>query len=67
MRTHNHETVRLGDLVVAVFDEAALHSSDPKEVSRLAIQTVRHLLQSAQRTLAPPPPPVAPCKAGSTG
>jgi hypothetical protein len=58
MRTHNHEIIRLGDLVVAVFDEAALYSSDPKEVSRLAIQTLRHLLPSARRILAPPPPSI---------
>ena len=58
MRTHNHEIIRLGDLVAAVFDEAALYSSNPKEVSRLAAQAVMHMLRTARRTLAPLPPSI---------
>jgi hypothetical protein len=50
-------TVELGDLIQAVFDEAARHSTDPREVSRLATQAVaqllyRHLLK--QRGPRPP-------------
>jgi hypothetical protein len=37
--------VRLGELVVAAFDEAATRSTDPREVSRLATQTVIDLVQ----------------------
>ncbi len=55
MRTHSHATIRLGDLIVLVFDEAAHYSSDPKEVSRLATQTVNHMLRAAYRTLTRPP------------
>jgi hypothetical protein len=44
MKTHLHETVRLGDLVVAAFDEAERFSRDPREVSRLAAHAVAHLL-----------------------
>jgi len=52
------ETIRLGDLIVAIFDEAAYYSSDPKEVSRLATQTLMHMLRAARRTLAPLPPSI---------
>lgn len=45
MRTDTHNTVQLGDLVVAVFDDAAQYSTDPREVSRLATQVVLHLLR----------------------
>lgn len=44
MTTHIHETAELGDLVVAAFDEAALYSHDPSEVSRLATRAVAHML-----------------------
>jgi hypothetical protein len=37
-------TVELGDLIQAVFDEAAQHSTNPQEVSRLATQAVAQLL-----------------------
>ena len=45
--------VQLGDLVVAAFDEAARHSADPREVSRLATRAIKHLLwrgRKASRT-----------------
>ena len=35
----------LGELVVAAFDVAAQHSSDPREVSRLATRTVMDMLR----------------------
>ena len=53
MKTRVSQTVPLGDLVVAVFDAAALHSTDPKEVSRLAARTVAHMLRDVRGTKAP--------------
>jgi len=38
------QTVTIGDLILTVFDKAAQFSLDPKEVSRLATQTVAHML-----------------------
>ena len=67
MKTHTHETIRLGDLVVAVFDEAAHYSSDPKEVSRLATQAVMHILRAARNILDPPPPSIASNKTRRSG
>ncbi|MBN1605005.1 MAG: hypothetical protein JW940_00145 [Polyangiaceae bacterium] len=49
MRTHAHTTAPLGQLVAAVFDEAALCSDDSREVSRLATQAVVHLLERLRR------------------
>ncbi len=46
---------RLGDLVVAAFDEAARYSADPREVSRLATQAVRQLMRRAGRMPVPLP------------
>jgi hypothetical protein len=36
-------TIRFGDLIVAIFDEAAHYSTDPKEVSRLATLTLMQM------------------------
>jgi hypothetical protein len=47
MKMRVTQTVPLGDLVVAVFDAAAQHSSDSAEVSRLATRAVAHLLRDA--------------------
>jgi hypothetical protein len=49
-------TVEFGDLIQAVFDEAARHSTDPREVSLLATQAVaqllhRHLLRQTRPRL----------------
>jgi hypothetical protein len=49
MRTHAHTTAPLGQLVAVVFDEAALCSDNPREVSRLATQAVVHLLERLRR------------------
>jgi hypothetical protein len=38
------KTVALGELILAVFDKAAEYSADPREVSRLATQTISHML-----------------------
>jgi hypothetical protein len=44
-RDHGRKTATVGDFVAATFDEAALYSSDPTEVTRLATQAVRHLMR----------------------
>jgi hypothetical protein len=36
---------RVGDLIVAAYDEAAQYSTDPAEVSRLATRAVIHILE----------------------
>jgi hypothetical protein len=41
-----HTQTKLGDLVVAAYDEAARYASDPREVSRLANQIVLRLLNA---------------------
>jgi hypothetical protein len=46
-------TAQLGEVVAAAFDRAALYSSDPREVSRLATQAVAHLLRPRWKA-APP-------------
>ena len=46
MKTLVHTQMKLGDLVVAAYDEAARHSTDPREVSRLANQVVLRLLHA---------------------
>jgi hypothetical protein len=48
MRTQVHKTVQFGELVVAVFDEAAQYSTDPEEVSRLATTAVKDMLERAR-------------------
>ena len=52
MMTNVPRTVELGDLVVAVFDEAAHYSTDPREVSRLATRAVMHVLRRAPKAWA---------------
>ncbi len=52
MKNNSYTMIRLGDLVVAAFDEAAHQSSDPRVVSRLATLTVIQLLQAARRAAA---------------
>jgi hypothetical protein len=47
MTMHIHETAELGELVVAAFDEAALQSDDPEEISCLATNAVLHALRRA--------------------
>ncbi|MDD5224147.1 MAG: hypothetical protein PHE84_09165 [bacterium] len=52
MRTDRHSTVSLGDLVVAVYDEAARYSVDPREVSWLAAQAIDEIMRHAGRASA---------------
>ena len=49
MRTQVHKTAQLGELVAAVFDEAAHYSTDPRKVSHLAMQAVADMLRRAPR------------------
>jgi len=49
MKIIPHRKAQIGDLVVAVFDEASYYSVDPKEVSRLAIKTVMHMLRHVRK------------------
>jgi hypothetical protein len=50
MRANDNNTIQLGELVAAIFDEAAKVSTDPLEVSRLATKTVRDILEGTGRT-----------------
>jgi hypothetical protein len=65
MTTQAHKTTDLGDLIAATFEEAALYSADPQEVSNLATQAVAHMLLRARRTSAWQAPP-AECVNGSS-
>jgi hypothetical protein len=44
------KTVPLGELILTVFDKAAQYSADPREVSRLATQTISHMLWHIPRS-----------------
>ncbi len=46
--TTQSQTMQLGDLIAAAFDEAGLFSNDPREVSQLAAGAVMHALQRAR-------------------
>ena len=50
MTTITWDTFQLGDIVLAAFDEAATHTTDPREVSRRAANTVNGLLRWAARS-----------------
>jgi hypothetical protein len=49
MATHTRSIRLVGELVVAVFDEAARYSSDPEVSSRLATRVIEHVLLTARR------------------
>jgi hypothetical protein len=51
MRTQVHKTTQLGELIVAVFDEAAYYSADPREVSRLATRAVTQMVRRSRRIM----------------
>lgn len=57
MRTEIPKTVPLGELILTVFDKAAHYSADPREVSRLATQTISHMLWHAPRLTTSRPTP----------
>ncbi len=45
-RSHS---IALGDLIIAVFDNAAGLSEDSEKVSKIAVQTVSYILRYARR------------------
>ena len=49
MKTRALETAKLGDLIVAAFDEAARYTADPKLVAQLATRAVISMLRHAPR------------------
>ena len=59
MRTTQEKTTSLGELVTTVYDDAARYSQDPREVSRLATQTIAHMLRHARGPRRPSSPTVA--------
>ena len=54
MRPRVRKTAQLGEVVEAVFDNAAHYSADPKEVSRLAARAVALILRPQRRALPHP-------------
>ena len=54
MKIQSPKTVALGELILAVYDKAAEYSADPKEVSRLAAQTLSHMLWYTPRLTTSP-------------
>lgn len=42
---HRSRNLLLGDLVTAVFDDAARFSNDPKKASQSAVQTIAYMLR----------------------
>jgi len=54
MHIRIHETMQLGDLIAAAYDEAARQASDSRDVSRVATRVVTKFLRSARRALPPP-------------
>lgn len=54
MKSSAHKTAPLGQLVVAIYDEAARYSADPYEVSRLATRAVAQLVRRSRRRLLEP-------------
>ena len=54
MKIQTPKTVALGELILAVYDKAAEYSADPQEVSRLATQTLSHILWYTPRLKTSP-------------
>lgn len=53
MTTNIHQTVQIGDLIVAAFDVAAKYSTDSREISRLATRAVIRMLRNPRKTSPP--------------
>ena len=47
LRHSPKKSAPLGELLVAVFDEAARYSTDPEEISRMANEVVARMLRRA--------------------
>ncbi len=52
-----NRTARLGDLIAAIFDEAARQSTNPREVRCLATQAAQHLMRRPRATASLGLPP----------
>lgn len=46
------EPTTLGDLIVAAFEQAATHTDDPREISKLARKMILRILERANRSRA---------------
>jgi hypothetical protein len=51
MRTNKQKTTQLGELVATVFDEAARHTIDPREVSHLAMWALANIFRRHDSTV----------------
>jgi hypothetical protein len=56
VKTQAPTTVEFGELVLAIYDEAARYSDDPREVSCLVTQTVQEILWHAPKPKISRPP-----------
>jgi hypothetical protein len=56
MKNHDSTTVEFGELVLAIYDEAARYSDEPREVSCLVAQTVQEILWHAPKSKISRPP-----------
>jgi hypothetical protein len=54
MKATLRKTAELGELVVTAFDTAGHYSTNPKEVSRLATQSIAQILRPRRRHLTHP-------------
>lgn len=52
-----HETMQLGDLIVAAFDDTARLCTDSRDVPRVATRVVTQLLRGVGRASPPCPLP----------
>jgi hypothetical protein len=50
LRKDKPNTVQIGELIVAAFDNAAQYSTNPRVVSRLATELVVHMLRHVVET-----------------
>jgi hypothetical protein len=56
VKTQAPTTVEFGELVLAIYDEAARYSDDPREVSSLVMQTVQEILWHTPKPKLSRPP-----------
>ena len=56
MKTQAPTTVEFGELVLAIYDEAARYTDDPREVSCLVTQTVQEILWHTPKPKISRPP-----------
>ena len=54
METNSNKTASLGAIIVTAFDQAAIYSNNPVEITRLATQAIRRLMQAQLMSPATP-------------